>query len=156
MHGSQVNPRYFLCTGWKESRFNPGAVGSNGDKGMFQVMPATGKAALRYKSLIPGFQNMSGQQFMSKMVNSTLAQTELSYLTLKMKVAEGVSKRVLDGTGSVNDYQTLAYRYNGQGPRARRYSRHISMCYSCLLHAMPNTSEFNSNSVENCLGKADY
>lgn len=153
LHNAKLNPRYLLCTGWRESTFNPGALGGVKEKGLFQVRPSTGKAALRYGPKLPGFKDMSSSQYMEKMVNSTLAQTELSFLTLKMKIVEGAPSSVLNGTGSVADYKALAKRYNGG---SEKYARAISNCYSCLLTAMPSTTSFTESSVKSCLNKAKH
>jgi hypothetical protein len=156
LHGSKIDPRYMLCTGWRESTFNPGARGADGEKGMFQVMAATGRGALRYGPKLPGFKNMSSADYMNKMVNSTLAQTELSFLTLEMKVKEGASSRILSGGASVADYKDLARRYNGSGSKAVHYSNKISSCFSCLREKIPNVhaSTINEGNTKSCLNRA--
>lgn len=154
LHNSHIDPRYFMCTGWRESTYNPGARGAAGERGMFQVMPATGKAALRYGPKVPGFTGLSADTYMTRMSNSTLAQTELSFLTLKMKVAEGASQRVLQGTASVSEYRNLARRYNGAGPEAERYANAIGSCFACLRSHVPSLSRMNYGTVGSCLRQA--
>lgn len=152
LHKAQLDPRYLVCTGWRESTFNPGAVGAAGERGMFQVMAGTGRAALGY-----GPKVLPKANYMTKMVNSTLAQTELSYLTLKMKVAEGASARTLNGSGSVQDYRNLARRYNGAGPRAHRYAAAIADCFDCMRKSFPNikgSTPVNESKARQCLAKA--
>lgn len=150
LHDSKIDPRYFLCTGWRESTFNPGALGAAGEKGMFQVMTATGRAALRY-----GPKVLPKDNYMTAMVNSTLAQTELSFLTLKMKVNEGASSRVLTGNGSIQDYWGLARRYNGAGPKAERYASKVTSCMSCMRTSFPNIhGAVNESKAKSCLNRA--
>lgn len=152
IHKAKLDPRYLLCTGWRESTFNPGAVGGQGEKGMFQVMNATGRAALRYGPKI-----LPKDQYMTKMVNSTLAQTELSFLTLKMKVAEGASKRCLEGGASIEDYRDLARRYNGAGAAAYRYANAIKNCYSCMRSTFSNINgALNESKARSCLNRAKH
>lgn len=154
LHGAKLDPRYLLCTGYRESTFNPGAVGSQGEQGMFQVMVATGRGALRY-----GPKVLPASNYMTKMVNSTLAQTELSFLTLKMKVAEGANGRTLTGNGSIEDYRGLARRYNGEGPAARRYANAVVNCMSCMRSSFSDAalrSPMNESKAKTCLNKAKH
>lgn len=150
LHGANLDPRYMLCTGWKESHFNPGALGAAGEKGMFQIMNSTGRAALRL-----GPRVLPASDFMTRMVNSSLAQTELSFLVLKMKVNEGASARTLSGNASVQDYWGLARRYNGAGPAAERYANKVTDCLRCLREAFPTiTGAVNESRARTCLRKA--
>lgn len=150
LHGAHLDPRYMLCTGWRESTFNPGARGADGEKGMFQIMNGTGRAALKY-----GPKVLPKDGYMDKMVNSTLAQTELSFLTLKMKVNEGASSRVLSGDGSIKDYWGLARRYNGAGRKAERYATKITSCLKCMRDTFPQLhGAVNESKVTKCLNKA--
>lgn len=152
IHGANLDPRYLLCTGWRESTYNPGAVGGQGEKGMFQVMNATGRAALNYGPKI-----LPKADYMNKMVNSTLAQTELSFLTLKMKVNEGASARCIEGGASLSDYRNLARRYNGAGPAAERYANAIQSCLSCMRTSFPSLSgALNESKARTCLNKAKH
>lgn len=154
LHGAKLDPRYLLCTGYRESTFNPGAVGAQGEKGMFQVMRGTGIGALGY-----GPKVLPKSNYMTNMVHSTLAQTELSFLTLKMKVAEGASARTLRGNGSLEDYRDLARRYNGTGPAAQRYARAVTNCLSCMRSSFPSisgTSAVNESKARSCLNKAKH
>lgn len=152
LHGAKLDPRYLLCTGYRESTFNPGAVGSQNEKGMFQVMPDTGAGALRY-----GPKVLPKANYMTQMAKSTLAQTELSFLTLKMKVAEGASARTLNGNGTIEDYKNLARRYNGDGPAAYRYAAAVSKCHSCMRSSFPNISgAVNESKALTCLNKAKH
>lgn len=154
LHKAKLDPRYLVCTGWRESTFNPGAVGAQKEKGMFQIMPATGRAALGY-----GPKVLPKSGYMDKMVKSTLAQTELSFLTLKMKVAEGASARTLNGNGSVQDYRNLARRYNGAGPAAERYANAVASCFDCMRRSFPSikgSTPVNESKARQCLNKAKH
>lgn len=162
LHGTKFDGRYMLCTGYRESSFSPGAKGADGERGMFQVMTATGKAALGYGVELPEFKNMSKDNYLNKMVNSTVAQVELSFLVLKMKLAEDAAKsgtgkirqsKIMAGEGSVDHYRSLAGRYNGGGTNST-YAKKISSCYSCLRGQMTATTVDISSGAQSCLGKA--
>jgi hypothetical protein len=162
LHKTKFDGRYMLCTGYRESNFNPGAKGADGERGMFQVMTATGKAALRYGVELSEFKNMSGETYMTKMANSTVAQVELSFLVLKMKLAEDAAnsgvgqtrqKRIMSGEGSVDHYRSLAGRYNGGGYNSV-YAKRISSCYSCLRGKMAANATSFGTEIQTCLNKA--
>jgi hypothetical protein len=158
LHDTKIDPRYMLCTGYRESTFNPGAVSGANAKGLFQVIPSTGKAALRIGSKLQGFSNKSWTEYARDMVHSTLAQTEISFLVLKMKVREGASSRILDGSASVADYKDLAWRYIGKTGTnySLNYRNHVTNCYSCLkgLSDSKINSGEPSETIKNCLKKA--
>ncbi|MBY0384768.1 hypothetical protein K2X05_06375 [bacterium] len=162
LHNTKFDGRYMLCTGYRESNFNPGAKGADGERGMFQVMTATGKAALRYGVVLPEFKGMSGETYMTKMANSTIAQVELSFLVLKMKLTEDAAnsgvgqtrqKRIMSGEGSVDHYRSLAGRYNGGGYNSV-YAKRISSCYSCLRGKIAANATSFGTEIQTCLNKA--
>jgi hypothetical protein len=158
LHDTKIDPRYMLCTGYRESTFNPGAVSGSNAKGIFQVIPSTGKAALRQGSKLPGFSGKSWNDFSRDMVHSSLAQTEISLLVLRMKVREGASSRILSGSGTIEDYKDLAWRYIGKtnSRYSLTYRSHITSCFTCLRGV--SDSNINngepSNTIKNCLAKA--
>lgn len=163
LHETRFDGRYMLCTGYRESTFNPGARGADGERGMFQVMRATGRAALRYGVELEGFKNMGSEDYMNNMANSTVAQVELSFLVLKMKLAEAAAAsstvgrtlqtRIMSGNGSVDHYRSLAGRYNGGGYNST-YARRISACYSCLRGKMSATATNIGREIQPCLNQA--
>jgi hypothetical protein len=157
LHQTKFDARYMLCTGYRESNFNPGARGADGERGMFQVMKATGKAALRYGSKLPEFSKMGSEDYMTRMASSTIAQVELSFLTLEMKLTEDGNKnrksRIMSGSGTVEDFRYMAGRYNGGGANSV-YAKRISNCYSCMRGKIQaNTTKVDS-SIKTCLDKA--
>jgi hypothetical protein len=158
LHDTKIDPRYMLCTGYRESTFNPGAVSSSNAMGIFQVIPSTGKAALRQGSKLPGYTGKSWTEFSRNMVHSSLAQTEISLLVLRMKVREGASSRILSGSGSIADYKDLAWRYVGKTNTnySLTYRSHITNCFTCLRGI--SDSNINngepSSTIKNCLAKA--
>jgi hypothetical protein len=157
IHKTQFDGRYMLCTGYRESNFNPGAKGADGERGMFQVMKATGKGALRYGVELPEFKGLGSETYMTKMANSTVAQVELSFLVLEMKLIEDGNKerrsRIMSGQGTVADYQYLAGRYNGGGTKSV-YAKRISSCYSCLRGKMATNATSIDSGIQSCLNKA--
>jgi hypothetical protein len=164
LHQTDFDGRYMLCTGFRESNFNPGARGADGERGMFQVMTATGKAALRYGVELPDFDRMNSQNYMTRMANSTVAQVELSFLVLKMKLTEdcnggrsasacGRRTKIMGGRGETEDYRRLAGRYNGGGYNST-YARRISACYSCLRGKMSAKATNVGTEIQSCLNKA--
>lgn len=166
LHKTKFDGRYMLCTGWRESTFNPGAVGADGERGMFQVMAATGKAALRYGVELPEFKRYDANTYMTKMANSTVAQVELSFLTLQMKLDEWASGKsrndkerimsIMRGTGTNDDYWQLARRYNGGGPKAYRYANAIKNCYVCLKEKISVNATQADSRIEPCLRRAKH
>ncbi len=157
LHKTQFDGRYMLCTGYRESNFNPGAKGADGERGMFQVMKATGKGALRYGVKLPDFKSLNSETYMTKMANSTVAQVELSFLVLEMKLVENGNEsrrtRIMSGQGSVEDYKYLAGRYNGGGTTST-YAKRISSCYSCLRGKMAANATKVDSGIQSCLNKA--
>lgn len=157
LHKTQFDGRYMLCTGFRESNFNPGARGADGERGMFQVMKATGKGAIKYGVKLPEFKGLDAETYMTKMSNSTVAQVELSFLVLKMKLVEDGNdsrqSRIMSGEGSVADYQYLAGRYNGGGTKSV-YAKRISGCYSCLRGKMAANATNIDSGIQSCLNKA--
>lgn len=163
LHNTHFDGRYMLCTGYRESNFNPGARGADGERGMFQVMTATGRAALRYGVELPSFDRMNSENYMTSMRNSTVAQVELSFLVLKMKLAEAAAAsstvgrtlqtRIMSGDGSVDHYRSLAGKYNGGGYNST-YARRISACYSCLRGKMSATATNVGTEIQTCLNQA--
>ncbi len=163
LHETQFDGRYMLCTGFRESNFNPGARGADGERGMFQVMTATGRAALRYGVELPDFKQMNSENYMNRMANSTIAQVELSFLVLKMKLAEAAAgssttgrtlqTRIMSGNGSVDHYRTLAGKYNGGGYNST-YARRISTCYNCLRGKMTASATNIGTEIQSCLNQA--
>lgn len=163
LHETHFDGRYMLCTGYRESNFNPGARGADGERGMFQVMTATGRGALRYGVELPEFDRMNSENYMTRMANSTVAQVELSFLVLKMKLAEAAAAsstvgrtlqtRIMSGNGSVDHYRTLAGKYNGGGYNST-YARKISSCYSCLRGKMSATATNIGTEIQSCLNQA--
>jgi len=116
LHSTNINPAMFVCLGWKESRFDPGAYGTAHDTGMFQIVPDTANGAVdddtRFKigPQVPGFTSFNtdnckydsdgdgklesmrcGLAYRKLMRTSTLAQQELSLLTFEMKYSESVN-----------------------------------------------------------------
>lgn len=168
LHKTKFDGRYMLCTGWRESNFNPGASnpkshGGSDELGMFQVTPGTWKPALAKGVLLPEFKNMSTSKYIKEMANSTVAQVELSFLVLKMKLDEYANtggtgqitrERVLSGRGDNNHYWQLARRYNGKGPKAERYANKISSCYKCLKGKMSAEQTNLNTDIQRCLGQA--
>jgi hypothetical protein len=165
LHGTTLDARYLLCTGWRESSYNPGALGGAGERGMFQVMIDTAAGSLKaYPPKLQEFKDYSRKPevYLRKMVNSTLAQTELSFSVLQEKAKilknNGLnSDAIFKGHASVAVYRRLAVRYNGSGPKAEHYGQAISECLSCLRdrHGLPDvTKDFNYTSVDGCLAKA--
>lgn len=166
LHKVKFDPRYFLCTGWRESTYNPGAKGGAGERGMFQVMAETGVAALKAGGppLLQDFKNYRSkpETYMNSMAKSSLAQTEMSFMVLKMKIkeAKGAGQNlddILTGRASVATYKKLAKRYNGAGSAAEKYSIAISQCLDCMRKSdgLPDvTKDFNYTSVDGCLAMA--
>ena len=164
LHETHFDGRYMLCTGYRESNFNPGAKGADGERGMFQVMTATGRGALRYGVELPEFDRMNSENYMTRMANSTVAQVELSFLVLKMKLHEdcnggrdapacGRRTKIMSGRGETEDYRRLAGRYNGGG-YSSTYARRISACYSCLRGKMSATATNIGTEIQSCLNQA--
>lgn len=164
LHGTKFDGRYMLCTGWRESNFNPGAKGASGERGMFQVMRDTGYGAIKYGVELPEFASMSGEQYMTSMKNSTVAQVELSFLVLKMKLSENIKKpacqaakaarkEIMGGNGTDSNYQNLAGCYNGGGTNST-YAKRVKSCLSCLRTKMSATATDMGTEIEPCLAKA--
>ncbi len=164
LHGTKFDGRYMLCTGWRESNFNPGAKGAAGERGMFQVMRDTGYGAIKYGVELPEFESMTGEQYMTNMKNSTVAQVELSFLVLKMKLSENIKtsacqnakaarKEIMGGSGTDSNYQNLAGCYNGAGTNST-YAKRVKSCLSCLRTKMSPTATDMGTEIEPCLAKA--
>jgi hypothetical protein len=124
---------------------------------MFQVMKATGKAALRYGPKLPEFSKMGSEDYMKRMATSTAAQVELSFLTLEMKLTEDGNKsrksRIMSGSGTVEDFRYMAGRYNGGGYNSV-YAKRIANCYSCLRGKVKANAKSVDSSIQTCLNKA--
>ncbi len=161
LHGTSFDGRYMLCTGYRESNFNPGARGAAGERGMFQVMRDTARGALRYDARLEEFKDMGTDTYLDKMRNSTVAQVELSFLVLKMKLMEDADNttgrnrrtRIMGGTGTTDDYRRLAGRYNGGG-YGSTYASKISSCYSCMRGQISATATTVGSNIQSCLNRA--
>jgi len=162
LHKTQVDPRYLLCSGYRESRFDPGVRGSQGERGMFQVMKETAVTSLKQGPMIPEFKNYRNQPetYLTRMANSSLAQTELAYLVLTVKAKDlgtATYNDIFLGRGSVERYRQMAVRYNGGGTQAQAYGNAVSNCLRCMRapDGMPDyTKDFNYTSVDGCLAMA--
>ena len=107
---------------------------------------------------------MSSENYMNRMANSTVAQVELSFLVLKMKLHEdcnggrdapacGRRTKIMSGRGETDDYRRLAGKYNGGG-YGSTYAKRISSCYSCLRGKMSATATNIGTEIQTCLNKA--
>jgi len=163
LHGWKIDKKFMVCMAWRESAWDdaidPGVkVDSTVARGMYQVTRTTANGAVRVGSKLPGFEGLSGSQYQTKMVTSTLAQTELSMMTIKLKINEGASSRIINGGATTEDYTELAWRYVGKvnTSYATGYKRKITDCYSCFKSSgvLENASKYGSDETKRCLRKA--
>jgi hypothetical protein len=140
--GADIDPRYSLCTSARETgmSFAPHVRGPTNDFGMYQLLPGTIADALNhgYDMIAPGFEDITrGSQAstaQARMVNQPLAQADLHHMIVLRKLdiqntrTPGIRDRFEAGRATIEDYRTLAGRYNGAG-RNSTYANRIVDCY---------------------------
>ena len=153
-----LDPRFSACIAYRESHMHPNAKGGTPDWGMYQVIDATGKDALkRNNPVIPGFSQYryNWEQYKTKMLQSTLAQADLHHSVLFEKAKTRSLTQINGGTTDVGIYQSLATRYNGKGPRARHYGSRIAGCYRAMLSvARRDGTITNGANLQSALNRA--
>lgn len=166
-HGYNIDPRIMLCIAKRESGINPTAktcISGSSAAGMFQVVATTAKVTMQnHSSKIPGFRGLSGVAYHQKMAESTVAQAELSMLTLIDKAKNPTinkESQLVNGTGSISDYAPIVQAYYGiYNPGTKNYfdginyRRGFERCYSCLTQTMDSSGRA-AGSVESCLKRA--
>lgn len=170
LHDMQVDPRYFLCTGYRESKFNPNAAncGSTAE-GMFQVLDGTAEEAIgRYDSKVYGFTDYGWRDYKNNMAKSSVAQAELSLMVIMIKASRidrsemlrDISKASVEGYAEVANSYFGLYRpghklYNA----SQNYKNAIKGCYECVVGIVPDNGvipDDKEDATTACLEKATH
>jgi hypothetical protein len=106
-----INPRLLALTVYKESACDPDVTGSSGEIGLGQVSPKSWLKVLQKEGII-----RTKSELYDPLTNLQSVSYILSMLYYSTK----------------GDTQDAIRKYNGSGPRARRYSREQHNLYSSI------------------------